>query len=219
MPLLRLCLIMRVRDGEEVRKLAASIIERGGVIAFRTDTFYGLGADPFNRAALRKIFELKGREARKPILVVISDENFLERLITNRSSLFDGVIRKHWPGALTIIASARDEVPDELTAGTGTLGMRLPDDSDVREFVRACGGILTATSANPSMMPTARNALEVESYFDDRIDLIVDAGEARSEQPSSVLDLSGDEPRLIREGVVRREMLRETLEKLGSTLK
>src|SRR5919205_461254 len=98
---------MRVRGSQETRKMAASVIARGGVVAFRTDTFYGLGADPFNRAALLKIFELKGRDEGKPILVIASDESFLENLIAGRSELFSGVIRKHWPGALTVVVNAQ----------------------------------------------------------------------------------------------------------------
>lgn len=210
---------MRVRGTEDSGKMAASVVARGGVMAFRTDTFYGLGADPFNRAALLKIFELKGRDEGKPILVIISDETFLEKLIEDRSALFSGVTQKHWPGPLTVVAKALENVPRELTAGTGTVGVRLPDDEEVREFVRACGGLLTATSANPSNMSPARSADEVEAYFNGRIDLIVDSGLARSEQPSSVLDLSAEVPRLIREGVIQRYDLRETLETLGSTLR
>ncbi len=210
---------MRVRGAEDSRKVAASVIARGGVVAFRTDTFYGLGTDPFNRAALLKIFELKGRDEGKPILVVISDETFLEKLIEERSALFYGVTQKHWPGPLTVVAKALENVPRELTAGTGTVGVRLPDDEEVREFVRGCGGLLTATSANPSGQSPARSAYEVEAYFNGRIDLIVDSGSARSEQPSSVLDLSAELPRLIREGVISRDELRETLETLGSNLR
>jgi len=210
---------MLVGDGAGAYKMAASVVARGGVVAFRTDTFYGLGADPFNRAALQKIFELKGREEGKPILVIISDESLLEKFIADRSLLFNAVTQKHWPGALTIVARAREEIPVELTAGTNSVGVRLPEDADVREFVRACGGALTATSANLSGMPPAQNAADVESYFDDRVDLIVDSGSARSYQPSSVLDLSNAEPRLIREGVIPRETIRGTLESLGLPLK
>ncbi|MGB9180394.1 MAG: L-threonylcarbamoyladenylate synthase, partial [Pyrinomonadaceae bacterium] len=138
---------MIVHDSQQARERAASRIKQGGVVAFRTDTFYGLGADPFNIDALRRINELKGRDG-KPILIIISDAREAERFIAGRSEIFDLVAARHWPGALTIVLGARDEVPVEITAGTGTVGVRLPDDASVREFVRACGGALTATSAN-----------------------------------------------------------------------
>ena len=138
----------------------AEIIARGGVIAFRTDTFYGLGADPFNASAVQKVKDLKGREGNKPILVLISDVEQLGRLIENRSAAFDELAKQFWPGALTIIGEATDQLPSELTAGTKSVGVRLPDDERVRSLVRACGGALTATSANPSGEPAARSAAE-----------------------------------------------------------
>jgi L-threonylcarbamoyladenylate synthase len=200
-----------VKDSADVRGHASQIIAAGGVIAFRTDTFYGLGAAPFNRTALDRLKALKGREDGKPILVIISEKKEADRFILERSKMFDAVSARHWPGALTIVASARVEVPDELTAGTKTIGVRLPDDEAVRELVRACGGALTATSANPAGAAPARTARQVASYFPNELDLIIDGGESVSDRPSSVLDLSGETPRLIREGVITREQLKDVL--------
>jgi L-threonylcarbamoyladenylate synthase len=190
------------------------VIAAGGVLAFRTDTFYGLGADPFNRDALRRLNELKGRDG-KPILVVLGDEDAVERFIINRSQLFAAVARRHWPGALTLVADAKPDVPEELTAGSGTVGLRLPDDEDVRSFVRAAGGALTATSANLAGEPPARSAAEVARAFPSELDLIVDGGPSRVDKPSTVLALGGREPRLIREGAVSRRELEETFRTLG----
>jgi L-threonylcarbamoyladenylate synthase len=203
---------MIVKDSEESRRRAAQVINSGGVLAFRTDTFYGLGADPFNRDALRRINDLKGRDG-KPILVVISDEREAERFITNRTELFNAVSKRHWPGALTIVLSARPEVPEELTAGTGTIGLRLPDGDAVRSFIRACGGALTATSANLAGELPARTAEEVARSFADCLGLIVDGGEYQGDKPSTVLDISGEHVRLIREGAVTRQELEETLQR------
>jgi len=179
----------------------AAAVSRGGIIAFRTDTFYGLGADPFNASAVQRVRDLKGREENKPILVLISDVEQLDRLIENRSSVFDKLAKDFWPGALTIIGEATGQLPSELTAGTKTVGVRLPDDDRVRALVRACGGALTATSANPSGQPPARTAEDVANYFEDGIDLIVNSGAARTDQPSTVIDATGAEAKLIREGV------------------
>lgn len=182
---------------------AAKVVNNGGVIAFRTDTFYGLGVDPFNRRGLQRIRDLKGREDNKPILVVISDAFEADRFISERSSLFEIVSEKHWPGALTLVLKARNDLPEELTAGAGTIGVRLPDDSEVRDLIRSCGGALTATSANISGTAPARTATEVANYFPVGVDLIVDGGESRSEKPSTVLDVSGDVPKVIRDGIVK----------------
>ncbi|MGA9996729.1 MAG: L-threonylcarbamoyladenylate synthase [Pyrinomonadaceae bacterium] len=209
---------MIVHDSQQARERAASHIKQGGVVAFRTDTFYGLGADPFNDEALRRINELKGRDG-KPILIIISDAREADRLIAGRSEIFDLVAARHWPGALTIVLSARDEVPVEITAGTGTVGVRLPDDASVREFVRACGGALTATSANRAGESPARTAQEVADAFPNGLDLIVDSGATRADKPSTVIDLCAGEARLIREGAVSLEKLRETMLALGLELK
>ena len=182
----------------------AELIASGGLIAFRTDTFYGLGADPFNIAALRRIRELKGREDDKPILLLVSDAEQLERLIMQRSAMFDAAAAEFWPGPLTIIGNATDELPQEITSGTGTVGVRLPAADNVRKFVRECGGALTATSANPSGREPARSAKEVAAYFTTGLDRIVDGGEVGATEPSTVLDATTTPPRVVREGAISR---------------
>jgi L-threonylcarbamoyladenylate synthase len=195
---------MIASDSEQARGEASKIVARGGVIAFRTDTFYGLGADPFYPDAVRRIRRLKGREDDKPILILMSDPNQVSRLVAVRSKAFDLLAERFWPGPLTLIGQARPEVPDEITVSTGTVGVRLPDDKEVRALVRACGGALTATSANSSGSPASRSAREVADYFPNGIDLIVDGGEVSATLPSTVVDLSDAEPRVVREGAISR---------------
>lgn len=179
---------------------AAKIISEGGVIAFRTDTFYGLGADPFNAAAVARIKELKGREENKPILLLLADASEVDRFIRDRSKEFEEVATKFWPGPLTIVGRAFANLPAEITAGTGTVGVRVPDDESVRELVRQCGGALTATSANPSGSEPARSAQQVNDYFGSQIDLIVDGGEVTATEPSTVVDVTTSPMRIIRKG-------------------
>jgi L-threonylcarbamoyladenylate synthase len=198
-------------DSEKTRAEAAHIISTGGLIAFRTDTFYGLGADPLNPRAVAKIRKLKGREDNKPILVLISDMDQLDRFVGEKSGIFGLIAIEHWPAPLTLIGPARPELPTELTAGTNSIGVRLPDDENVRALVRACGGGLTATSANTSGSQPARSAAEVEEYFPSGIDLIIDGGEVTTTEPSTVVDASGTEARLIREGAVSRDQLDKIL--------
>ena len=176
------------------------VVTNGGIIAFRTDTFYGLGADPFNASAVQKVKDLKGREENKPILVLISDVVELGRLIESRSPAFDRLAKHFWPGALTIIGEATRQLPSELTART--VGVRLPDDERVRSLLRVCGGALTATSANVSGEPPARSAEDVAKYFGSGLDLIVDAGPVHSDQPSTVVDATGTDLKLVREGLI-----------------
>lgn len=182
---------------------AAKIVSAGGVIAFRTDTFYGLGANPFNATAVAKIRQLKGREENKPILLLLSDAQVADRFIADRSQTFEEIANKYWPGPLTIVGVAVADLPEEITAGTRTVGVRVPADSDVRELVRACGGALTATSANPSGSKPARLAKEVFDYFGERIDLVIDGGEVTVTEPSTVLDVTTSPPCIVREGAIR----------------
>jgi L-threonylcarbamoyladenylate synthase len=184
---------------DSLRQISAAIA-RGGVIGFRTDTFYGLGADPFNRNAVLRIKQLKG--SYNPILIIISDLDAVNRFIADRTANFDLLAKTFWPGPLTLIGRAMSELPDEITAGTRTVGVRLPDDERVRALVAASGGALTATSANPSHEEPAKTAPQVFSYFGNSLDLIVDGGEVGIDQPSTVVDVSGVEPRLIREGAI-----------------
>jgi L-threonylcarbamoyladenylate synthase len=200
---------MIVGQSIESLKQVADIVASGGIIAFRTDTFYGLGADPFNRQAVEAIKQLKGREANKPILIVISDFDQVGRFIAELSRTFEILAKRFWPGPLTLIGRTNSDVPDEIAAGTKTVGVRLPNDDKVRALVRACGGALTATSANPSHAAPARNAQAVRDYFGDAINLIVDGGDATSDLPSTVVDVTGDEPKLIREGATAWSSIRK----------
>lgn len=188
-------------------------ISRGGVIAFRTDTFYGLGADPFNAAAVARIRELKGREDDKPILLLVSDEVWVAKLIADRSEAFARAAAAFWPGPLTIIGVAVAALPAEITAGTGTVGVRLPAAENVRTLVRECGGVLTATSANPSGREPARSAQEVAEYFPNGpsrgLDLILDGGEVTVTEPSTVLDATTSPPRVVREGAISSELIQQ----------
>lgn len=201
-------------DGEGARVRAADVIRRGGLLAFRTDTFYGVGADPFNPQAVRRIDELKGREG-KPILALVSDRAWAERLTRSRGRLFDVLGERFWPGPLTLVLAADPRLPVELTAGTGTVGVRYPDDESVCHFVEACGGVLTATSANRTGQRPARSAREVLAAFPSGLDLIVDGGETAAEKPSSVVDISGGAARLIREGALAWREVQNALDEAG----
>ncbi|HEY6806062.1 MAG TPA: L-threonylcarbamoyladenylate synthase [Pyrinomonadaceae bacterium] len=201
-------------DNEETRKLAAEIISQGGLIAFRTDTFYGIGADPLNEEAVARIKSLKGREEGKPILLLVGDLLDVDPLLSERPALFEVVASAFWPGPLTIVVPSAAELPDEITAGTRSVGLRLPDDEGVRGLVSICGGRLTATSANLSGSVAARSAADVENYFPAGIDLIIDGGEVTATKPSTVLDITVEPPKLIREGAVTKEALLKVVGKL-----
>jgi L-threonylcarbamoyladenylate synthase len=181
------------------------------LIAFRTDTFYGLGADPLNRLAVERIKRIKGRAEGKPILLLIADISEVDPLVLSRPPIFEALSKHLWPGPLTIVLPANADLPEDVTAGTDSVGLRLPDDADVRSLVHTCGGRLTATSANPSGRAPATSAAQVQEYFSIGIDLIIDGGLITATKPSTVIDITCNPPRIIREGAVSRTTLEAIL--------
>src|SRR5262245_11172731 len=197
-------------DSEETREHAARIIASGGLIAFRTDTFYGLGANPLDARTVGRIRTIKGRDDGKPILLLIGEIGEVKRLVAFEPPRFRVIANRLWPGPLTIVLPANRILPAQVTGGSGTIGIRLPDDDNLRELVMACGGALTATSANPSGREPATSAFQVAEYFSTGIDLIIDGGVVTATAPSTVIDVTCDPPRIIREGVMSREELEAT---------
>jgi L-threonylcarbamoyladenylate synthase len=181
---------------------AAAVLESGGVVAFPTETFYGLGVAALDAAAVRRLFALKGRPESRPVLVLVDDPARIDRIALLTTSARE-LIARHWPGALTLVLAARPNVPTELTAGTGTIGVRQPGHPVPRALAAAVGGPITAPSANLTGEPPPSTADDVLRVFDGKIDLVLDGGPTPGGLPSTVLDVTSDPPRVLREGAVR----------------
>jgi L-threonylcarbamoyladenylate synthase len=184
---------------------AAEVLRAGGLVAFPTETFYGLGAAALDAAAVRSVFLVKGRAESKPVLVLVDSPEMVSRLaeVSERAC---GLMARHWPGALTLVLSARPGLPAELTAGTGTVGVRLSPHPVARGLVRALGGPVTAPSANLAGAAPPTTAAEVLRAFDGVIALVLDGGPTPGGQPSTVLDVSVEPPRVIRQGPVKADL-------------
>jgi L-threonylcarbamoyladenylate synthase len=176
------------------------VIRSGGVVAYPTDTFYGLGADPNNHSAVRKLFEIKGRQADQPILLLIKNAAEVRTWAAEITPQAEHLMKKFWPGPLTLVFKAQADVLPELTAGTGTIGLRVPGDALARELLRFIDTALTGTSANISGGPSPRTAEEAAASVGDRVDLILDGGNTAGDQPSTVVDVSAGRPKVVREG-------------------
>ena len=187
------------------RSCIRDILKGGGVIAFPTDTYYGLGVNPFNRKGIRRIFEIKSRRANKPLLVLVASEAQIDQLVQNRSQQANRLIKEFWPAPLTLIFNAVPELPDILTANTGKVGIRLPGNKWTRRLVKAVGCPLTATSANRNNEANLKTAEEVEQTFGTEIDLIIDPGPAPGGKVSTLLDTTVSPPVLIRRGAVTQQ--------------
>jgi L-threonylcarbamoyladenylate synthase len=182
---------------------AAAVLRRGGLVAFPTETFYGLGAAALQPAAVRRIVEVKGRPDGKPLLVLVDSLAMVDAIALEVPPRARELMTRHWPGALTLVLRARPEVPGEVTAGSGTVGVRFSPHPVARALVTALGAPITAPSANPSGRPAPTTAAQVRAYFADRVELVLDGGATAGGEPSTVLDVTVDPPRLIRAGAVR----------------
>ncbi len=193
-------------------KKAAQIILRGGIIAFPTETFYGLAADALNEAALRKIFQVKKREEGKPLLLLIADESWLQGLIQNISPLAERLMKKFWPGPLTLVFHASPQLSPLLTADTGKIGIRLSPHPVTQALVQVVGRAITGTSANLSGHPGALTAREVHQSLGGSLNAVLDGGKTAGGPGSTILDVSDPSPQIIREGMISRKELSPFLE-------
>jgi len=190
---------------------AVAILHRGGVIAFPTETFYGLGADARNEAAVGKIFDIKGRDFSNPILVVIGDPEHLDAFVRDVPAGARRLMSRLWPGPLTIVFRASAPVSPMLTAGTAKIGVRLTSHPVARELARRLGGPLTATSANRSGAPECSSAADVLSQLGGRIDGVVDGGPTPGGKGSTIVDATVFPVRVLREGVIPSSLIQDTL--------
>jgi len=200
------------RISESLLREAGEVIRGGGVIAFPTETFYGLGVDPFNVPAVQRLYDLKGRSLQmSPILVLIRARHELQALVSEIAPSAERLMQACWPGPLTLVFRAAEAVPSVLTAGTGTIGVRLSACPDVQRVLEVLGGPLTGTSANRTGQPPATTAEEVERALGAAVDLIVNGGPTPGGFPSTVVDTTVNPPRVIREGCVSKAALRAVL--------
>ncbi len=191
-------------DPQTIKK-AAKIIKEGGVIVFPTSSLYGIGVDALNEKAVEKIFEIKDRPFSKPILLLIKNRNVLSKFVKNIPESAELPIKKFWPGRLTIIFEASDAVPDILTANTGKIGIRLPAHPVALALVQAMENPLTGTSANIAGSPGYSNMKNADKKFCEKFDMIIDTGGLKGGIGSTVIDITGSKPKIVREGAVSTE--------------
>jgi L-threonylcarbamoyladenylate synthase len=189
----------------EIIQGTADIIRKGGVIAFPTRCLYGLGADAFNAEAVDRIFKIKQRPADKPILVLIDDPKRLGQLVARISDSARDIMKRFWPGKVTLIFDAASTVPDYLTAGTGKIGIRLAGHPVATALAAAIQGPITGTSANLSGQPGCHQIEDLPTEITGQLDLVLDAGRLEVGAGSTVVDVTAEVPRVLREGVVSKK--------------
>ena len=180
---------------------ATQLLQSGQVVAFPTDTVYGVGADPFNPDAIQQLFDLKGRPDNKPIPLLVSAVDQVEQVAEDIPPLFFELAEQHWPGALTLVLEAKDHLPTAVTAGRSTVGVRMPAHDLACQLIHIFGRPIATTSANRSDYPPATTASGVVDQLGDDI-LVLDGGLTKIQLSSTVLDLTTDPPLFLRKGSV-----------------
>jgi L-threonylcarbamoyladenylate synthase len=193
--------------GEDVIRSAAEVIRRGGTIVYPTETIYGIGADATNPDAVRKVFAVKKRGDKKPVLVIVHSTDMLNRLVTTIPEAAYALMQEFWPGPLTLVFPASPDIPTEVTQGTGAIGVRIPSSIFCLRLVESCGCPVTSTSANISGQEQPRTIDDLERVLGDGIDLYVDGGTLSPSEPSTVVDVTSSRPFVIREGAIKRSDL------------
>ncbi len=179
---------------------AVVALKEGLVVAYPTETLYGLAVDPFNEDAVSSLYELKGREFTEPIPLIIGEIEMLDPLVSEIPEAGRWLMERYWPGPLTIIFKASDRLPNILTAGRGTIAIRLSSSATACALSVKSGGPITATSANPSGQKAPVEALEVIDYFKEKIPVIIDGGRLSGKLGSTIVNVTGPEVTILRQG-------------------
>jgi L-threonylcarbamoyladenylate synthase len=186
---------------------AGEVIRQGGLVVFPTETVYGLAADAFNETAVRRVFEAKGRPVNNPLPVQVAGKADILKLATNLTKTANCLIDRFMPGPLTIVLNAMPHVSALVTAGTGKVGIRIPDHPVALALIKAAGTPIVAPSANASGQPPPTTAEEALGYLKDQVEIVLDAGPTQLKIASTVVDATETPVRIIRHGSITEEML------------
>jgi len=190
---------------------AVQIIEEGGVIAYPTETFYGLGADGRNENAIERIFLIKGRDIKNPLSIIIGDRRDVGDLVEGIPEIALHLMETFWPGALTLLFTASRNVSSRLTAGTGKIGVRVSSHPIANALAKALRHPITATSANPSGAGECTSVHEVIKCIGDKIDAVIDGGRTPGGKGSTIIDVTTHPPVILREGTISGPLILRAL--------
>ncbi len=182
---------------------ARDAILSGGIVIIPTETFYGIAVDPFNQAAVLRVFQIKSRPHTKPLPLIASDATVVRRLATNLSDAISGLMDLYWPGSVTILVKTEAPLSELLTGKAGKIGVRVPPHCAARSLAEMAGGLITATSANLSGEPNPDTVQMISPKVIAAADLVVDLGPTPGGKPSTVIDFENGQLRVIREGAER----------------
>ncbi len=190
---------------------AARLIIRGGAVVYPTESFYGLGVNPEDPAAMDLLFRVKERQRKHPILLLVDSPQTIAQVVSEVLPAASKLMEAFWPGGLTLVFRASNRLLPAVTAGTGKVGIRISSHPVAAALVKAAGGMVTGTSANLSGKSPCRSAREVLGQLEGEVEMILDGGQTEGRIASTVLDVSVEPPRILREGMISRRQLQEHL--------
>lgn len=203
--------IDQLQIDNEIIAYAGKILQEGGLVAFPTETVYGLGANALDETAAMRTYEAKGRPCDNPLIVHIAEKEALEHIVKHIPDKANVVMDAFWPGPLTLIFEKSDVVPKGTTGGLSTVAVRMPENEIALRLIRAGGGYVSAPSANTSGRPSPTTAAHVKDDLEDRIEMILDGGSVDIGVESTILDMTVEPPMILRPGAITKEMLEETI--------
>src|SRR4030042_3927492 len=192
---------------EQVLHYTVDILKNGGIVVYPTETFYGLGVKFDMEDSLKKLYDIKKRPEEKAMPMIIGNKGLLSVVAASINDMALSLIDRFWPGPLTLIFLAKENLSEYITAGTHMIAVRVPGESFALHLAKTANFPITATSANLSGTSPAQDAETVIRYFGDKIDLIIDGGTTSGSLPSTIVDVTGDKIKILREGVIKKELL------------
>jgi L-threonylcarbamoyladenylate synthase len=202
-------LIIKIHETnlEQVLHRTVDILKNGGIVVYPTETFYGLGVKFDMEDSLKKLYDIKQRPEEKAMPLIIGNKGLLPVVAASINDMALLLIDRFWPGPLTLIFLAKENLSEYITAGTHMIAVRIPGESFALHLAKTANFPITATSANPSGLPPAQDAKTAKRYFGDKVDLIIDGGHISGGLPSTIVDVTGNKIKILREGVIKKELL------------
>lgn len=199
--------LLNLKNCKDYQKLRypAEIIKNGGIVVFPTETVYGIGTNGLDKNAVEKLYKIKERPLNKPISLLVSDFEMIEKVAKNITEVEYRLMQKFFPGPLTIILNKKDIVPDILTSGGNTVGIRMPKEEITRKFIEYAGVPIAAPSANISGKPSGTNLQEIIQEFEGKVDYFIDGGKSKIGISSTIVKVIDEIPYILREGSISKK--------------
>jgi len=204
---------LNINNSKDYQKLrySAEIIKNGGIVVFPTETVYGIGTNGLDKEAVERLYKIKERPLNKPISLLVSDYEMIEKVVKDINELEYKIMKKFFPGPLTIILNKKDIVPDIVTSGGSTVGIRMPEEEITRKLIEYAGVPIAAPSANISGKASGIDLQEIVKEFGDKVDYYIDGGKSKIGIGSTIVKVENNEIKILREGSISKEEIENAI--------